>query len=250
MPLYLDVLMLLNFLVDFLLLIATNRLSGYPVSVKRAAAAAVLGGVYGGACMLPGFQFLGGTLWRVVSLALMAGIAFGFCRDSVRRGIVFILLSMALGGVALGLGNGSFWTLLTSAAAVSVMCILGFRGKIGAQYVPVEVQGYRFTALHDTGNTLADPITGQQVLVVSAGIGRKLLGLTMEELTDPVKAMGKVTGLRLLPYHAVGCSAGMLAARRFDDVRIGRWKGSCLVAFAPNDLGQGKPYDALTGGVL
>ena len=250
MPLYLDVLMLLNFLVDLLLLLASNRLSGYPPGAKRAALAAGLGGVYGGACMLPGFRFLAGTLWRIVSLALMAGIAFGFCREAVRRGVVFVLLSMSLGGVAVGLGSGSFGSLVLAALGVCLMCVFGLRGKIGTEYVQVQIENVHLTALRDTGNTLTDPLTGQQILVVSSGVGQRLLGLTKDELADPVKAIGRISGLRLVPFRAVGCSAGVLPVKRFEKVKIGSWSGSCLVAFAPNELGRGKPYEALTGGVL
>lgn len=248
MPVYLDVLVLLNFLVDLFLLLGTNRLSGHPPDIKRAVIAAVLGGLYGGICVLPGLSFLAGTLWRILVLSLMAGIGFGFRRDALRRGILFVLLSMALGGVAMGLSGGGFWTLVLSAGAVCAMCLFGFRGRVGAQYVPVELEGLRITALRDTGNTLTDPITGQQVLVVSARIGMNLLKLSSIDLIDPVKAMGKVDGARLIPYHAVGKHA-MLLAKRYENVTIGKWKGSCLVAFAPDDIGQGRPYEALTGGV-
>ena len=81
-------------------------------------------------------------------------------------------------------------------------------------------------------------------------MGQRLLGLTAEELSDPVRAMGKAQGLRLIPFHAVGCSNGVLPVKRFEDVKIGSWQGSCLVAFAPNELGRGKPYEALTGGAI
>lgn len=254
MTVYLDVLVFINFLVDLLLLVAANRLSGYPVGLKRAIPGAVVGGLYGGACILPGLSFLSGTLWRCVALAAMAVIAFGARRESLRRSVVFILLSMALGGIAVGLDGGSFWKLALSAAAVCAMCLLGFRGRLGEQYVPVEIvaegEVVRLTALRDTGNTLTDPLTGQQVLVAGAQVGHRLLGLTREELADPVAAMGKVPGLRLLPYHSVGRSDGLLIARRFSEVRIGSWRGSCLVAFAPEELGEGKPYEALTGGMV
>lgn len=250
MPVYVDVLMLLNFLVDFLLLIASNRLSGYPPGVKRAALAAALGGVYGGVCVLPGFMFLSGTLWRIVSLTLMAGIAFGFCRESVRRGVLFVLLSMSLGGIAVGLESGSFVSLMLCALGVCAMCIFGLRGKTGTEYVQVRIGDQHLIALRDTGNTLTDPLTGQQILVVSANVGQRLLGLSAAELADPLRAMGRVPGLRLVPFHAVGCSGGMLPVKRFENVSIGSWSGSCLVAFAPNELGRGKPYEALTGGVL
>ena len=250
MPVYLDLLVILNFLVDFLLLLGTCRLAGHPPDAKKAALAAAVGGVYGGACVLPGFSFLGATLWRILSLAVMAGIAFGFRRDAVRRGILFVLLSMALGGVAVGRGSGSFWALVLSAGAVCLMCLLGFRGKVGPEYVPVQIGDVHITALRDTGNSLTDPLTGQQILVVSSRVGQRILGLAAEELADPVTAMGKVSGLRLIPFHAVGRSNGVLPVKRFEGVRIGQWCGDYLVAFAPNELGRGKPYEALTGGTL
>jgi stage II sporulation protein GA (sporulation sigma-E factor processing peptidase) len=249
-PIYLDVLMVLNFLVDFLLLLGTNRLAGYPLGVSRALMAGALGGVYGGVCVIPGFTFLAATHWRLVVLMAIAMIAFGVSRDAVRRGILFILLSMALGGVAMGLNRGGFWSLLWAAAAVGAMCILGFRGKIGPQYVPVKIGDRCFIALVDTGNTLTDPMTGQRILVVSSKIGEKLLNVKADKLADPLGLMAQVNGIRLVPFHAVGCSSGILPVKRFENVQLGNWQGSLLVAFAPNELGQGKPYEALTGGVL
>lgn len=248
-PVYLDVLVVLNFLVDLLLLLGTNRLSGHPPQIKRAIPAAALGGIYGGICVLPWGTFLAGTLWRTVVLSLMALICFGFRGDALRRGILFILLSMALGGVATGLSGGGFWAIVLSAGAVCGMCLLGFRGRAGGNYLPVELEGYRFTALRDTGNSLTDPITGQSVLVVSAKLGKRLLDLEPAELADPVSILHKVKGGRLIPYRAVGASS-LLLARRYDQVKIGRWKGSCLVAFAPDEIGQGRGYEALTGGGL
>lgn len=250
MPVYLDILMVLNFLVDLLLLLGTNRLSGHPPGIKRALPAALLGGVYGGICVLPGFAFLSGTLWRIVFLVLMGGICFGFRRSSLPRSIIFILLSMALGGIALGLEKGGFWSLVLSAVAVCGMCMIGFRSKLGTQYVPVRVDNCSFTALVDTGNTLTDPLTGQQVMVVSPRIGQKLLQISTHIFSDPLRTMEQVPGARLIPFHAVGCSGGVLPAKRFENVSIGSWCGSCLIAFAPNELGQGKGYEALTGGKL
>jgi stage II sporulation protein GA (sporulation sigma-E factor processing peptidase) len=200
--------------------------------------------------MLPGFHFLAGTLWRIVSLAVMAGIAFGFCADAIRRGVLFVLLSMSLGGVAVGLERNHFASLLLAALGVCLMCVFGLKGKVGAEYVRVKIGDMHLTALRDTGNTLTDPLTGQQILVVSAAVGQRLLGAEPGELRDPVEAITKFPGLRLIPFHAVGCSGGVLPVKRFDRVRIGNQQGSYLLAFAPNELGKGKPYEALTGGAI
>ena len=78
MAVYLDLVMVLNFLVDFLLFLGTNRLSGFPAEGWRCAGASLLGAVYSGACLLPGFRFLGNLLWRCVSLGLMGILAFGW----------------------------------------------------------------------------------------------------------------------------------------------------------------------------
>ena len=48
MEIYLDLVILLNFLVDFLLLLGTNRLSGFPAAIGRCALAAALGALHSG----------------------------------------------------------------------------------------------------------------------------------------------------------------------------------------------------------
>ena len=251
---YLDVLWILNFVVDLLLLIASNRLAGHQTAVGRCVLAAALGGFYGSVCVLPGWIFLARTLWRLVILSLMGAIAFGLNKNSFRRCILFVFLSMALGGIALNLGKGGFFSVLFCASLVCVMCFFGLRGKLGNRYLPVEIrcdkQCHRFTAMIDTGNTLTDPITGQQVLVVSSAIGHKLLGQCSVNFADPVSIVECIRGAQLIPYHAVGIEGGLLAAKRFQDVTIGKWHGSCLIAFAPGELGRGESYEALTGGII
>jgi hypothetical protein len=130
-PIYLDVLVLLNFLVDLLLIMGTNRLAGHPLAMKRALLAAALGGLYGGICVLPGLTFLGAVWWRILSLVGMAGIAFGFRKSAIPRGVLFVLLSMALGGVAVALGRGDFLSLVLSAVLIAGCVFWAFGGKSG-----------------------------------------------------------------------------------------------------------------------
>ena len=253
---YADVVMGLNFLVDFLLLLGTDRLSGYPSSPGKAAMAAGLGAVYSGVCLMPGFRFLGNWLWRVVFLGLMAVIAFGINRTALRRGLIFLVLSMALGGIALGFGSPDQTGVVIAAAGLWLVCRYGLR-TVGEQtYVPVELthQGkkLKLLALRDTGNTLRDPLTGEQVLVAGADVAGELLGLTEEQLQHPVESLAKgiLPGLRLVPYRAVGQPGGMLLALRFPGAVIGKNRGDPLVAFAPQELGRGEVYRMLTGGAV
>lgn len=256
MRVYADVVMVLNFLVDFLLLLGTDRLAGYPASPGRAALGASLGAAYSGLCLMPGFSFLGGWLWRVVFLILMAGIAFGWNRSALRRGAVFLVLSMALGGLALGFGSVDMTVLILAAAGLWLLCRFGI-GTVGEQtYIPVTLRHggreLKLLALRDTGNTLRDPLTGEQVLIAGADVARELLGLTEEELLHPVEtlARGSLPGLRLIPYRAVGQPGSMLLALRFRGATVGKNKGDVLVAFAPQVLGRGDVYRMLTGGAI
>lgn len=253
---YADVVMAVNFLVDFLLLLAAERLTGYPASPGRAALGAGLGAVYSGLCLLPGFSFLGGWLWRMVFLALMAGTAFGWNPGTLRQGAVFLVLSMALGGIALGFGSVDMAVLILSAAGLWLLCRWGLRGVGQQTYVPVKLchgdREVELLALRDTGNTLRDPLTGEQVLVAGADVAQELLGLTEEQLLHPVEtlARGILPGLRLIPYRAVGQPGSMLLALRFPGTVIGKKRTDPLVAFAPQTLGRGEVYRMLTGGAV
>ena len=256
MEVYLDLLMVMNFLVDFLLLLGTNRLAGFPSAPRRCACGALLGAVYSGACLLPGFRFLGNFLWRCVSLGLMSVMTFGCNGSAWKRAGIFLLLSMAMGGIALGVGRGDLLSLVLCALLCLLLSTVSFGGQVGGSaYVPLKIhyegRSVSLIALKDTGNTLRDPVTGEQVLVISAAAAGRLTGLTVQQLQHPLETlMGHpVPGLRLVPYHAVGNAGGFLLAKRFSDVTVGEKKQSALVAFAAEGLGTGACYQALTGGI-
>lgn len=255
MAVYLDLVMILNFLVDFLLLLGTNRLSGFPMQPWRCSGGALVGAVYSGACLLPGFRFLGNLLWRCVSFSLIGLMAFGCNAGALKRGGVFLLLSMAMGGIALSVGRGDMISLLFCGLICLLLCMVSFGGQVGGrEYVPLKIsyegRDASLLALKDTGNTLKDPVTGEPVLIIAPEAASRLTGLTAEQLRNPLETLmlPPVPGLRLVPYHAVGNAGGFLLAKRFADVKVGEKKQSALVAFASEGLGKGEIYQALTGG--
>ena len=254
---YLTVVMILNIMVHFLLLLATNRLTGYPQCVARCLLGAGIGGVYGAVCMLPVLHFLGNILWRCGFLCVMGLAAYGISKSGIQRCMLFLLLNMAMGGIASGAGTGGIWSAIAGGV---IFCVAGYLGlctlATRQEYVEVELRKgekqEKLLALRDTGNTLRDPVSGQSVLVADARSADALLGLSRQQLRSPVEtvASGVVQGLRLIPYRAVGQPGGMLVAIRLEQVRIGSWQGSAVVAFAPDGLGEENTYRALTGGIL
>ena len=253
---YTNLLVLLNFVVNFLLLTGVNRLYGCPVRLGRTLIAAAIGGGYAGSCLVPGFSFLGNTLWRIVFLVIVSVVAFGLNRRCLRQGVLFFLLSMALGGIAMGMEHTGAFEVLVSAVAVLVLCFIGFRGNLSRGFLPVTlVYGGRkkeLTALRDTGNGLKDPITGESVLVVGSDVASEMLGIAPGDLQDPLLAMEKrlFPGLRLIPYRSVGNPHGLLLAMRMDEVVLDKERVSDLVAFAPEPIGRGEGYQALAGGSI
>ena len=257
MTVYLDLVFLLNGTVDYLLLLGTNRISGYQGGGVRCGWAAVLGGIYGAVCLVPGLRFLGNGLWRTVFLCLVGSVAFGWNRSTLRRIPVFVILSMALGGLASGTHLGGMGAVCLGGGILWILCRTGFAdGAQRQEYLPAELtwkdRTVKLFALRDTGNTLRDPLTGEQVLVCGADVGEELLGIPAVWLRDPVEtvAKGLIPGARLIPYHAVGKRNGMMPAVRLNRAMIGNAEIKPLVAFAPEEIGKGQVYRMLTGGTI
>ena len=159
--------MLLSFAVNFLLLLGTARLAMEDAPICNLLTASLLASAYAGACLLPGLRFLRGTVFRLGSLVGISVLAFGWNRRTWKKGGIFVLLTMALGGTALAVGRGEDWMLLLYAL---VVCMVG-RIAFGAnrRLLPVKISGggktVELTALMDTGNELRDPVTGERVLL-------------------------------------------------------------------------------------
>jgi len=257
MTVYLDLFMLINFFVDFFLLLGANKLSGFPAEWKRMACGALFGSIYACVCMFPNCRFMGNLLWRFVFLALTGCVAFGCSRSAVKRTGLFLLLSLAMGGVAVGIGRSDVWMLLLSALVVWILCGIGFGGSVGGREfvrlsVPLENTCVSFVALKDSGNSLRDPVSGESVIVVSPEYAVKLTGLTLDQIKNPLEtvAQGILPGGKLIPYRTVGRPVGMLLAKRFSGVRIGEEKRSVILAFATEAFGEGVIYQALAGGMV
>ena len=237
--------LVLNMTVNYLLLLSTAGMCAYMPRLWKLLLAACIGGVYAASCLVPGLSFLGSLAWRLISLAAVGIGAFGTRQK--RCVAAFAVLSLALDGAVSGCGGKG---MLLCACMLFLLCLL--LGRPGG-LVPVELsyknRKLRLKALRDTGNLLRDPITDSPVLVIGAEAAQKLTGLTSGQLKAPLETMGVIPGLRLIPYKAVGAS-GFLLALKLENVRIGSWQGSRIVAFAPEGLGGNGRYEALTGGTV
>lgn len=281
MTVYADEAFLLNGAVDYLLLICAAKLGGGRIARLRLLAAAVFGGLYAAAALFAPLGVLQALPMKLVSLAVMLLIAFGISRETLRAGLLFLAVVCAFAGAAvlaaqlfgtgvLVLPGGTFYAvsvlgLLLLAGLLYLLCYTVFScaaqhgGEIrpmtllyGANQVPIR-------ALHDTGCTLRDPVTGERVLVAETGALQALLPdvpITPAALADPaelllrLKTRDPALPARLLSYKCVGTQTGLLLCLRCEiQVKPGVRK-RCLAAFSPTPVSDGGNYDALIGGTI
>ena len=148
---------------------------------------------------------IGTPLYWLVGFGIMFGAgtaAFGWNRGAVRRGVLFVLLSFAMGGLVMSVDTGNFTGLVLCAGMLTGLCHWGFQGKGGAEQivdVRIRFRGKQLLlrALVDTGNALRDPLTGKGVLVADGLCAWELAGLGRDELKDPALT---VTRRRDLPH--------------------------------------------------
>lgn len=281
MTVYADEAFLLNGALDYLLLLCAAKLGGGRIMRLRMCLAAAFGGLYAAATLFAELSYLRCPGMKAVSFALILLIAFGAKRESVRAGLLFFAAVCAFAGAAtltaqlfgtgvLILPGGTFYAvsflgLLLLAGLLYLLCYTVFSctaqhgGEIRGMTLRLGQQQAAIRALHDTGCTLRDPLTGERVLIAQAQTLRILLSddsITPAALADPaalllcLKSRHPTLSARLLSYRSVGTTAGLLLCLRCEVLdKAGRGK-PCLVAFSPTSVSDGGNYDALIGGMI
>ena len=276
MVVYLDQVVLLNGLLDYLLLLTCGRVTASPIRRSRVALAGLLGGLYGAVSLV--LPRLGTLPWQLLMGVVLCLAAYGPDRLLLRRSVVLGLLAAAFSGIVLLLtelfsapmalvGRRVYYPVtfgvlvLTGGGAYGLMkWALGRLEHQGGDIVSVRVtlesQTAVLTALRDTGNTLRDPVSGWPVMVCDGALLKKLLPeLKDADLKDPMALLQRVqktapgTRPRLVPYKAVGVESGLLLALRPREVQIGGKEERVLLAFTPGSVSDGGGYQALLGGV-
>lgn len=277
MTVYADEVFFLNGMLDLLLLSTAELLSGAPQRLSRKLAAASFGGLY--AVFAAGFPQFGGFLWSALAFCMLCVLAYGIQKVSLRRALLFLLVSSGFGGLVLMVAVLCRFPVHLREALpyydidLHLLCLLA-GGLYAAVYLALRcfcrhmgalvrvdfvLHGRRteVTALCDTGNTLADPITAEPVIIADLQTAQKLLpqlDITPQRLCQPAEFLQTLqrvypdTKPRLLPFRTVG-ESGMLAAIRCDGIFInGKKVNDRLVAFSAAAFSGEEPYQALTGG--
>lgn len=278
---YLDILLVTNFIAGYFLLRAAGCLAGTSCPAPRALAGAAAAAASTLILLAPALPPPLGFCYKLASAALVTLVAFGWHgpRPFLRAGTWFFALNLGLAGLALlGMQRGGMngvrvhnftvyvdlspVTLVLSVLAVylAVRLVLLFFGPPESRepwLLELRLAGreIRMQAYYDTGFFLRDPVGGRQTLLISwPGVEQQLSdevnaflrGYFSGESPLPPEGLG----LRLVPCTGVSGSAvlpGLTAA----NVRLteqGRTLSAQTVTavFTPEPLRDGR-FQALFG---
>ena len=200
MVFYLDLILLLNFMLDYFLLLATGKLLNRPVKHLRIALAAGVGALYTLSFFLPKQSFFSLFISKLLLSLVIILIAFGFKHllAFVQTLATFYMISFITGGGVIAVQyffniqhdvvNGIYISRSSSPVLILTLIVVAFgrvlyfakgtvksltrKNIVQQKIVEVEVfineQSYLCKGLIDTGNQLYDPITRKPVMIIEA----------------------------------------------------------------------------------
>lgn len=239
MVIYVDILLALNWWIDFLLLLGVRRAMGGDGKPWRLAVGALVGAFTCLTLFLPPISVWLSLLLRLASAVVMVTVAFGLRprRLWLREVILLFALSAGLAGFCSALYfflapqgfyvcNGVVYYSVPPLllVALTVVCygllclseqILRRRAPQGHLFrVTLAYAGHTtaFSCLYDSGNHLAEPFSGKPVLVVERQVA-EVLRIYIPTVAD------LPAGWRLIPYNTLG-GKGLLPAFMPDAVAV------------------------------
>ncbi len=233
MVIYGDVLLAVNWWIDYLLLLAVRRMTGGVGRGWRLALGALVGALSCLVLFLPPLPVVLSLLIKLPAAALMVAVAFPFAgwRAFFRQLLALFGLSAGLAGACgalyffvaptgLTVFNGVVYygvpplllvglTVLFYGLLWLAERVMGRRAPANCRFVATlehEGRQVRFSCLYDSGNHLVEPFSGWPVLVVERGMLEEVLAVPAG-----IAQMEDTQGWRVIPFSSVG-GEGLLPA--------------------------------------
>lgn len=222
---YIDVLFLINFIMDSILLTVTSRISGKSPTPARIVLGGLLGGIYGASVFFAPLSFLSAGTVKLVFSAVLIFVVFGksSAKEFVRILVSFYLSAFLLGGALASvfyfsgrpgiMSNGIYYFPLSFSRLVLVALPLGItlafyynkiRGRLTGHgkycTVTLHMGNNKLTAegIIDTGCSLVDPYCRRPAVIIDPVMAEKLL-------------CGLSPPLRLIPFSTIDSNGFMKA---------------------------------------
>jgi Sporulation factor SpoIIGA. len=256
MRLYIDVIFVVNFIMDTLILWLISILDRRKVSFKRILAGGGVGAfLY---CSLLFLPYLGSWInYALGSVVLGISVWLTFrpstIKGFIRLNIFALLTAVFVGGifiaifyltkcnsvVAFGIGNFSIKLLVVLTIAIYVfikwaggMLISSIAKREGYCRISIGFNGEKaeITALMDTGNFLIEDQGGNKIIIAEFGAIKQFFStetqllyyqkLSPQQILEGIKDEHIKTRIQLIPFSSIGADEGLLTAFKIDFVEI------------------------------
>lgn len=175
MKVYIDLIIIINFFYDFLIISATSTLLKRNVPILRIIISSILGEI-SIVTLFISFDKLILILFKILLSILMVYISFG--RHKFLESIFyFYVITIILGGSSYLFGGDTYITnvillMLISPVIITlyIKSIREHKSKLNCLYDVILIEGsesYKFNGYLDTGNKLIDPITKLPVIMIN-----------------------------------------------------------------------------------
>ena len=249
MTIYIDVVLIENLIMNYIILLATGLILKIKIKHIRLIIGSLLGAIYTIIGYIGILEIYSSFILKIILSIMIVYIAYypQTLKKMWKELLFFYLTSFVFGGVAFSLiyivkpqeiimKNGLFLgtyplkTVILGAIVAFVIIITAFKiikSKISKKYliceITVEIEGKKIItkALIDTGNMLKEPITNTPVVVIEHTLLydvipkeilnhlEEIIGGDFKEIPEEIKNK-YVSKLKLIPYSSLGKQNGML----------------------------------------
>lgn len=260
MTIYLDVVLIENLCMNYIILFATGYLLKIKMNHIRLILSAILGGIYSILAYMEILEIYSNLILKIILSIVMVYIAYHAqnIKQLTKELIFFYLISFVFGGCAFALlyfikpqeiliKNGTYVGTYPIKIAILGGIVGFFITTIAFKFVKkrlsqkdiycnitiyFEKEKINTIALLDTGNMLKDPITSMPVIVVEKEILKnilpeiilnnlnKIIGGDVPKEIYEDENLEYITKFRVIPFSSIGKANGMLLGFKANKVEI------------------------------
>lgn len=257
MTVYLDIVLIENLCMNYIILFATGFIMKLKMKHLRLILSSLLGSIYAILAYMQVLEIYSTMIMKIILSICMVYIAFvpKNIRAALKELLIFYLVSFVFGGCALALlyflkpedifmingmyiGSYPLKVVLLGGIVGFVIMYIGFKvvkGRMNKKklvyQVEIEIDGKKveLKAMLDTGNMLKDPITGTPVIIIEK---QKLYQIIPENILENTE---RIIGgdwekcnenleyrarFRIIPFSSIGKQNGMLLGFKADKIKI------------------------------
>lgn len=260
MTVYLDVVLMENLCMNYIILFATGYIMKIKMKQQMLIASSLLGGIYAVIAYLEILPIYSSFGMKVILSIIMVYLAFQpkGIKKLCKQLVIFYLISFAFGGCAfallyfikpqnilmrngvyvgtypikIALLGGIVGFIIVYTAFKIVKTKLHKKDMVYSITIKLEEKTLQTKAMLDTGNLLKDPISGMPVIVVEKqqlysllpakllNNIEKLIGGDGANLLEQIEEKEILTRFRMIPFSSVGRQNGLMLGFKADEVII------------------------------